>query len=106
ILIEANVPSKYWANAITTLVYLLNRMPSKVLDFKTPLQVLSKHFTLPSMLLLPPHIFGYVVFVHLHKNQCTKFDPCAVRCIFFYDMLPKKRYIINMSLLLNASMSI
>ena len=52
---------------VTTAMYLLNRMPSKVLDFKTLLQVLSTHVSLLTMLMLPPRIFGCVVFVHLHK---------------------------------------
>ncbi|XP_035541546.1 uncharacterized protein LOC109013191 isoform X3 [Juglans regia] len=32
--------------------------------------------------MLPPRIFCCVAFVHLHKNQRTKLDPCAVRCLF------------------------
>ena len=71
------MPSHHWGDAVTTLVYLLNRMSSKVLDFKTPLQVLSTHLSLSTMLMFP-RIFGCVVFVHLHKNQRTKLDPCAV----------------------------
>ena len=54
LLLGAHVPSRYWDDAITTTVYLLNRMPSKVLQFKTPLQVLSEHVSLPTVLLLPP----------------------------------------------------
>lgn len=57
-------------------------MSSKVLEFKTPLQSLANHFTLPSSSLIPPRVFGCVVFVHLHKHQRTKLDPCAVRCVF------------------------
>ncbi|RVW24808.1 Retrovirus-related Pol polyprotein from transposon TNT 1-94 [Vitis vinifera] len=82
LLLEAHVLSRYWDDAIAKTVYLLNRMPSKVLQFKTPSQVLSEHVSLPTILLLPPRIFGCVVFVHLHKNQRTKLDPCAIWCIF------------------------
>ena len=92
LLIGANVPSRYWDDAVCTAVHLLNRMPSKVLDFRTPLQALSNHVTLPSMLLIPPRIFGCVAFVHLHKNQRTKLDPCAVRCIFLGYATHKKGY--------------
>ena len=67
-------------------------MPSKVLNFKTPLQVLSTHFSLPTVLMLPSRIFGCVAFVHLHKNQRTKLDPCAVRCLFLGYGLHKKGY--------------
>jgi len=70
----------------------MNRMPSKVLDFNTPLQFLSKHVTLPSLLLIKPRIFGCVAFVHLHKNQRTKLEPCVVRCIFLGYGTNKKGY--------------
>ena len=57
-------------------------MPSRVLNFKTPLQALAHHVEFHSILMLPPQIFGCVVYVHLHKNQRTKLDPCVVRYIF------------------------
>jgi hypothetical protein len=82
LLIDSHVPRHFWSDAVVTAVYLLNRMPSQVLNFQTPLQMLSKHCPLPSILMLPPRIFGCVAFVHLHKNQRTKLDPCALRCIF------------------------
>ena len=72
LLIGAHVPSRHWADAVATAVYLLNRMPSKVLNFKTPLQTLSTYVHLPTVLLIPPQNFGCVAFVHLHKNQRTK----------------------------------
>lgn len=81
-LIGAHVPSRHWDDAVAIAVYLLNRMPSKVLHFQTPLQTLSSHTSLPTVLMLPPRIFGCVAFVHLHKNQRTKLDPSAVRCLF------------------------
>jgi len=77
---------------VATAVYLINRMPSKILHFKTPLQTLSIHISLPSILILPPKIFECAVFVHLHKNQHTKLEPCAVRCLFLGYGLHKKGF--------------
>jgi hypothetical protein len=91
LLIGAHVPSCYWDDAVATAVHLLNRMPTKVLTFQTPLKVLSNHVPLPAVLMIPPRIFGCVAFVHLHKNQRTKLDPCAVRCLFLGYGLHKKR---------------
>ncbi|RVW42159.1 putative mitochondrial protein [Vitis vinifera] len=54
-------------------------MSSKVLKFKTPLQALSTVISLPTALMLPPRVFGCVAFVHLHKNQRTKLNPCTLR---------------------------
>lgn len=34
LLIIAHTPCRYWTNAIIIAVYLLNRMPSRILDFK------------------------------------------------------------------------
>lgn len=76
LLISANVPSHHWPDAVTTAVYLINRMPSRVLQFQTPLQELSSHVSLPSILMLPPRVFGCMAFVHLYTNQRTKLDPC------------------------------
>ncbi|CAL9018770.1 unnamed protein product [Prunus brigantina] len=47
--------------------HLINCMPSGVLTFKTPLQVLVQHGPLPSVLILTPQIFGCVTFIYLHK---------------------------------------
>ena len=92
LLLGTHVPSCHWDDAIVVVVYLLNRMSSKVLNFKTPLQVLSTHFPLPSVLMLPSRVFGCVVFVHFHKNQRTKLDPCAIWCIFLGYGLHRKCY--------------
>ena len=86
------MPSRHWGDAVATAVYLLNRMPSKVLNFKTPLQVISTHFSLPTVLMLPHRIFGWVAFVHFHKNQRTKLDPYTVCCLFLGYGLHKKGY--------------
>ena len=37
LLLGAQVPSRYWDDAIAMTIHLLNRIPSKVLQFKTPL---------------------------------------------------------------------
>ena len=37
LLIATNVPKRFWADVVVTAVYLLNRLPSRVLDYKTPL---------------------------------------------------------------------
>ncbi|RVW73563.1 Retrovirus-related Pol polyprotein from transposon RE1 [Vitis vinifera] len=51
---EMHVPPQYWSDAVSTAVHLLNRLPSKVLNFKTPLQVLGSHVSLPTNLMLHP----------------------------------------------------
>ncbi|BBG94371.1 ABC-2 type transporter family protein [Prunus dulcis] len=52
LLIDGHVPRHHWDDAVVTAVHLINRMPSGVLNFKTPLQVLAQHGPLPSVLVL------------------------------------------------------
>jgi hypothetical protein len=87
-----HVPTRYWPDAVSTTVHLLNRLPSKVLQFQTPLQVLASHVSLPTTLMLPPRVFGCVAYVHLHKHQRTKLDPCALRCLFLGYATHQKGY--------------
>ena len=54
--------------------------------------VLTDYVTLPSSLQLSPHIFGCVAYVHLHKNQQSKLDPCVVRCVFMGCNSQQKGY--------------
>ena len=82
LLIGARVPQYYWVDVVTFAVYLINRMPSQVLSFSIPLQALTQHVQIPSLLHLEPRVFGCVAYVHLQKTQRIKLDPCAVCCVF------------------------
>ncbi|KAI5328413.1 hypothetical protein L3X38_027810 [Prunus dulcis] len=82
LLLGALVPKGFWMDVVTYAVYLLNRLPSRVLDFQTPMQVLTHHLSASSMLTLSPKVFGCVIYVHLHQNQRSKLDPCAPCCVF------------------------
>ena len=73
-------------------MHLLNQLPSKVLGFQTPLQALPAHTPLPMVLMLPPRVFGCIAYVYLHKNQWTKLDLCARRCLFLGYAFHKKGY--------------
>lgn len=92
LLIGAHVPTQHWPDAVATAVHLINRLPSKVLKFKTPLQSLSASVSLPAALMLPPRVFGCVAYVHLPKNRRTKLDPCALRCLFLGYATHQKGY--------------
>lgn len=77
-----NVPKYLWGEAVLTACYLINRMPSKILNFQTPLNTLLKAFPLFHVLNLPPKIFGCKAFVHNHQPNQSKLDPRAHTCIF------------------------
>ncbi|KAJ0617795.1 putative RNA-directed DNA polymerase [Helianthus annuus] len=82
LLIESQVPKSFWPEAVATSVYLLNRLPTKALKFKTPLDCLSKSANIPHPLTLEPRIFGCTAFVHIPKTNRNKLGPCAEKCVF------------------------
>jgi len=55
-------------------------MPSRVLDFKTPLEVLSP--PLYTAKGLSPKVFGRVCFVHINGPTRSKLDPRSLKCVF------------------------
>ena len=61
---------------------MINRVPSSTIDFRTPSQALIEAIVAPAGPNLPPHVFGCVAFVHLHKRQRNKLTPQALRCVF------------------------
>lgn len=62
------------------------------------------HMSSPSILMIPPKFFVCVAFVHLHRNQHTKLDPCAIWCLFLGYASLQKGYFDGMIRLLNAPM--
>lgn len=67
-------------------------MPSEGLYFCIPLAVLADHVSLPAFLNLNPCIFRYVAYVHIHRNQCSKLDPFAVKCVYLGFAPQQKGY--------------
>ncbi|KAB2621081.1 hypothetical protein D8674_037660 [Pyrus ussuriensis x Pyrus communis] len=59
LLIGASVPNRFWHDMVTYAVHVINRMPSRVFDFLTPLQVLMKFVPVVSTHTLTPHVFGF-----------------------------------------------
>ena len=58
-------------------------MPSRVLNFQTPCQVLLQSFPNTHILsTLPVKAFGCTMFVHIHAQHRSKLDPKALKCIF------------------------
>lgn len=73
--------------------YLINRMPTNVLNFQTPIGVLSKHFhkNKPISQLLVK-VFGCRAFVHNHEPNRNKLDPRAFKCLFLGYVANQKGY--------------
>ncbi|RVX10421.1 Retrovirus-related Pol polyprotein from transposon TNT 1-94 [Vitis vinifera] len=84
LMIASNVPKQLWGEAVLTATYLINRMPSRILQFKTPSQILLAAYPSARIILfIPIKVFGCTASVHIHKSQRSKLDPTATKCIFF-----------------------
>ena len=103
ILLGTHVPNHFWIDDVTTAVHLINRMPSKVLKFKTPLQALSTVISLPTALcfrlkylaVLPSFIYTRI---NALNSIPAQFD------VFFWGMAYIKRDIAVMIHLIIAPM--
>lgn len=76
-MLEANLPEKFWAEAIYTANYLINRSPAKALKGGTPYGKWTERTPSGNHL----HIFGSKAFV-LNKTRRGKFTPKAQEGIF------------------------
>ena len=80
-------------DALLTACFLINRMPSKVLQFQTPLQTLQKFFPENHIFSeLDLRIFGCTTFVCLHDPSLSKLDARSCKCIFLGYSSVKKGY--------------
>ena len=83
----------YLGDVVLTATHLINRLPFKVLNFKSPMEVLSSFY--PNMKTtnhLIPKIFGYVSFMQIHSPNRGKLDPRAVKYIFVGYYSTQKGY--------------
>ena len=87
-----NVPKTYWGEVVLVVAHLINRCPSKVLDFKEPINLLAQFYPhFHSFSLITPKIFRCVAFVHIQAHHRTKLDPQALKCIFISYSPNKKK---------------
>lgn len=78
-----NVPKYLLGEAILTATYVINRVPSKVLNNRSPFQCLIDFYLdLKLHSPLPLKVFGCVCFVHILKIHWDKLDPRSKRCVF------------------------
>jgi IS30 family transposase len=76
LLFTMNLPKPYWGDEVLAAAYLINRMPLKTLNFKSPLEVLQG----TTSYTVPPKTFGCVCFVH--RQNVGKLDPRSLKCVF------------------------
>jgi hypothetical protein len=90
---QKNVPKSFWREAVLTAAHLINRLPSRVLGFKSPREMLSTFYpNLHTTNNLVPRIFGRVSFVHIHSQSRGKLDLRALKCVFVGYSSTQKGY--------------
>jgi hypothetical protein len=89
-MLDMHFPKSYWGDALLTATYLINRMPSRFLDFQTPLEVLSP--PLSTVIGVSPKFFGCVCFVYIHGPARSKLDPRSLKCVFVGYSSTQKGY--------------
>ena len=93
LLFQKNMPKVFLGEGVLTATHLINRLPSRVLGFKSPMDVLSTFYpTLTTTNNFVPLVFGYVSFVHVHGPNRGKLDPRALKCVFVSYSFTQKGY--------------
>ncbi|CAH9112084.1 unnamed protein product [Cuscuta europaea] len=75
---HANLPIKFWSKCILTAGYLINRLPSPVIDNKSPYELLYNKPPLYDQL----RVFGCLCYAHEVNVSRDKFGPRGVKCVF------------------------
>lgn len=73
---QSGLPIKYWGECILASTYIINRLPTPVLEYKSPFECL--YSNIPDYDLF--RVFGCLYYASIHESN--KFHPRAIRCVF------------------------
>jgi hypothetical protein len=77
-MLHSGLPQTFWADAVHTVVYLINHGPSVPLEFKLPEEVWrGKEVQLSHL-----KVFGCVFYVHIDSDARNKLDAKSKKCFF------------------------
>ena len=101
LLTTMHVPRSFWAEALSTSAYLINRLPTAVLRGDSPIYRLTGQSLDYSRL----RVFGCTCYVLLPSTSRSKLDSRASRCLFLgYDQ--EQKGIVAMTLHLDVCSSL
>ena len=87
-LMDKKLPLKFWAKVVHTAIYLLNRLPTRSVKEKTPLEAWSGIKPTARHL----KTFGSICYVHVPSVKRKKLDKKAEMGIFLGYSTPSKGY--------------
>ena len=85
---EKNMLHFYWAEAVHTTVYIMNKTPTVAVHNVTP----EEKYTGTKPDLSHMKVFGCIAYVHVPDEMRTKLDPKAKKCVFIGYSLEQKGY--------------
>jgi hypothetical protein len=85
---EKNLPNYFWAEAIVTAVYIMNRTPTTTIHGMTP----KEKFTGKKPDVSHLRVFSCIAYVHVLNEKRSKLDPKVEKCIFIGYSLEQKGY--------------
>ena len=88
LLAKASMPLKYWDEAFRTTIFLYNRLPTSILHWKTPLEVLFHSSPNYSML----RVFGCACYPNTRPYNMHKLNFRSTQCTFLGYSLNHKDY--------------
>lgn len=89
LLIHNHVLLHFWGDAVITACYLINHMPSSILQYQSPHLVLYPN---KKLFPLPPRVFGCTCFVHNLTPRKDKLQHKAFKCAFLWYSRLQKGY--------------
>ena len=90
LMFQSHLPLSYWCYAVTHAVYIINRLPTPILNNQSPFFLL--HNTLPDYTQFK--VFGSLCFACTSSAHRTKFDSRAHKCVFLGFKNGTKGYVL------------
>jgi hypothetical protein len=75
---EKNLPNYFWAEAIVTIIYIMNQTPTTTIHGIT----LEEKFTCKKPDVSHLRVFGCTAYLHVPDEKKSKLDPKTDKCIF------------------------
>jgi hypothetical protein len=92
---EKNLPNYFWAETVSTTVYIMSRTPIATVHGMTP----EEKFTGKKSDVSQFRMFGCIAYVHVPDEKRSKLDPKAEKCIFIgYSLIKKDIYVSTLPL--------
>ncbi|CAM8928890.1 unnamed protein product [Rhodiola kirilowii] len=86
--LQAHLPKLFWGDCVLTATYIINRLPTRILNNKSPFEALfGKSPSLDHM-----RVFGCLVYACTLKRDRDKMDPRSSACVFLGYSPTQKGY--------------